>query len=451
MSATTLSPSWLIPTTQNVTLDNLDLDFIASLAILPSSFAAIALLVWAINVIVVKFCQRLDPAVAILRFTPGKADKIRSTTKRKRKKVGPHQVLPLVEEEGNTDNNANPKQSTSQSSPSSSDLDPEGDDDTTDARASPETVTHSSAHAQLKRTNTLRAGKGESRALLANLENFAKVAEQRIAAQNPQKFRNANGKLKNTQKLQRLVLEELTKRGTAFQFLNAMRHRSDFFEFHQQEVVHATTLTRQSFPAGRRILYLTFSGTSFSRCLVGAIIFLCYSGVFCSGAYICDQWDQAYGTSALDQYMEHCKALGTITDAITEYVTFMTVTYAVQSLTQWINVMTNMYKIHSAITSLGLLWTRLLPFNDNIAMETKYKVYRWLNVLHVYIYRRIAGGGRDITHTAETDIVRLLPSLFPIFHERVTLLPLCTFAGICRASCHRWSPHRRRTGANSTS
>lgn len=56
------------------------------------------------------------------------------------------------------------------------------------------------------------------------------------------------------------------------------------------------------------------------------------------------------------------------------YVTFMTVTYAVQSLTQWINVMSSMYKIHSAVTSLGLLWSQLLPFNDHIAMETKYKV-----------------------------------------------------------------------------
>ena len=66
--------------------------------------------------------------------------------------------------------------------------------------------------------------------------------------------------------------------------------------------------------------YLTFSGTSFSRCLVGAIIFLCYSGIFCSGAYICHHIDLAYGTLYLDQFMEHCEALYTITDAITECV-----------------------------------------------------------------------------------------------------------------------------------
>ena len=58
------------------------------------------------------------------------------------------------------------------------------------------------------------------------------------------------------------------------------------------------------------------------------------------------------------------------------YVIFMTVTYAVQSLTQWINVMSHMYKIHSAVTSLGLLWSRLLPFNDHIAMEIKYACWR---------------------------------------------------------------------------
>ena len=33
------------------------------------------------------------------------------------------------------------------------------------------------------------------------------------------------------------------------------------------------------------------------------------------------------------------------------------------------------------------------------------QVYRWLNVLHVYTYRRVAAGGRNLKHTAETDAV----------------------------------------------
>ena len=69
-----------------------------------------------------------------------------------------------------------------------------------------------------------------------------------------------------------------------------------------------------------RCRYTTFSGTSFSRSLVGAIIFLCYSGVFCSGAYICDYLDKTRGTDYLEQYMEHCEALHTITDSITQCV-----------------------------------------------------------------------------------------------------------------------------------
>ena len=82
----------------------------------------------------------------------------------------------------------------------------------------------------------------------------ARAAEQRIADKNPKKFRDANGALKNKHILQRLVLEELTRRGTSFQFLNTVRHRDDFFCFRAQEVLHATVLTRQSFPAGRKIL-----------------------------------------------------------------------------------------------------------------------------------------------------------------------------------------------------
>ena len=84
----------------------------------------------------------------------------------------------------------------------------------------------------------------------------------------------------------------------------------------------------------------------------------------------------------------------------------MTVTYAVQALAQWIHIMASMYQIHSAITSLGLMWSRLLPHNDSIAMELKYKIYRWLNVLHVYMYRRVAAGGRALEHTKSTDVVR---------------------------------------------
>ena len=100
----------------------------------------------------------------------------------------------------------------------------------------------------------------------------------------------------------------------------------------------------------------------------------------------------------------------------------MTVTYAVQALAQWINIMSSMYQIHSAITSLGLMWSRLLPHNDSIAMELKYKIYRWLNVLHVYVYRRVAAGGRDLDHTRETDVVRKnycsrTPNFFQFWHS----------------------------------
>ena len=283
MTATT--QHWLVPATtavpNNGTEGVVDMELVASLAILPTTFAGVAVIVWVVNVVVQKYCQNLDPAVAILRFSPGQQEKMSNTLgggrKSRRDQIGPAKNVPAT---APTDANASEIREPAQvETKVSGDGDTEArggedhagggvaDSDEPDGETPLQkhpgramnrhlSVADQEAHERLQRTTTLRAGGQESRALLANLEGFARAAEQRLADKEPSKFRDPRipGKLRNRRQLRRLVLEELTRRGTAFQFLNTVRRRHDFFEFKRQAVVHATVLTRQSFSAGRKIL-----------------------------------------------------------------------------------------------------------------------------------------------------------------------------------------------------
>ena len=128
-AAVATTAGWLVPDEaawNNATTaageDQIDVEFLVSLAILPSVFASIAVVVWILNVVLTKYCNRLDPAQAILRFSPGTASKIRggestsSTTphrnqqaekkKKNPRRIGPAQVAPIsIAPDGNANAN----------------------------------------------------------------------------------------------------------------------------------------------------------------------------------------------------------------------------------------------------------------------------------------------------------------------------------------------------------
>ncbi len=312
-SQTTLSGNWTEELDEG--------QFLLSLALMPSIFAAVAVVTWVAQLMIRKHCNDVDPVRLVLRINPPKAG-IRNGSK-----VSPAAVVPLAarrrtpptaeqgadvaEGEGSGGGGGSGSfghvvigddpQRWAQRSPKSTvpslpgytslaslgssggdSADSAGDDNDDDDDDSEEDIDD----------------ERDTEAMLANLMRFSQEAEQRLIQRHPDKFVSRRGsrgsgsdggdgggfggggesrqQLRNKGLLKRMVVEELTRRGATFQFLNIVRNRDDFFRWRPEGLHRATTHTRQPFSPGRKILYLTFAGTAMSRAMVGAIMFLCY-------------------------------------------------------------------------------------------------------------------------------------------------------------------------------
>ena len=216
---------------------------------------------------------------------------------------------------------------------------------------------------------------------------------------------------------QKAYVFELVKEGTVFLGPKTMflMHKRKFKNFSPAEMAKLPEPKNElsvQYDSTRKGLYCTFMNTVFATALRPSVIITCIAGLWSWGVYafrsmVSDdalayidadrETDNSFSlevqvnfNSSVEEniayFLQNLDRMASLTALVQSYMSFMLVFYALQSLVLWNRTYAQMRGLGVQFEKMALFFGSLNRDDDEQCRRVKFKVYRYLNLLHFFMY-----------------------------------------------------------------